>query len=621
LRAACAAGIDGAQIRVKLLEATSPGAEWVRAWDVLNAWIEDAENPLVFLKNVAPDAEVRAASEACELRWQSFHSQFEQDEAVYRGALQSQSTDAVDGEVVRRALEQFEDAGVALPPDRRSQAKALVVRIGALGQQFDKNIRDANVKVTFSVEELQGVPDRVWKEVPRNPAGRVLLGIGDQTYMPVMQFARSSSARERMWRAKTNEGGEENLRLFAEIGQLRREYARLFGFKSYDEFMLRRRMAGSLSQAKAFLDDVSAAVREGEAKDMRELCEAKSRTEGTPPAATVLNRWDVLYYTELVKREKYAIDEESLRPYFPPQESLRFVMRIAETMFGVRYVPMAGTWWQPDVQAYSVVDVQTNAPIASLYVDLYPRAGKFAYASVWSLRNSSSAAHRLPMAALVVNFDRKGLTLSDLETLLHEFGHSLHNNLSATRWSSDGGTRVKRDFVEAPSLMLQEWVYDPQVMRLFKDVCATCRPVPEALLVKARVARDYGKGIRWSRQHLFAAFDLAVYGPDAPDPLSAWTRLEGATLLGHVDGTFYPAGFRHIASGGYAVGYYGYLWSLALAMDLKTGFDGNLLDPRAGARYRQLVMGRGGEKAPADLVRDFLGRDFRTGPFFVYMRQ
>jgi thimet oligopeptidase len=464
------------------------------------------------------------------------------------------------------------------------------------------------------------VPDAVWKNARRDEQGRVLLTLSYPNYFPVMQAAEDPAARERMWRAKTNEGGEANLKLLGEIAQLRHEYAQLFGYASYDDFTLRRRMAENTQKVQAFLGDVKATVTEAEQRELQELREAKARQLNQPIESTRLDRWDVAFYTERLRRERYSVDQESFRPYFPPQPALKFALRVIEKMMGVRYSRVPAKLWHPEVQAYAVSDAATGKPLATLLIDLYPREGKYNHAAVFSYRNGSTLLDRVPQAALVVNLDRNGLTLEELETLLHELGHSVHNNLSATRYSSQGGTQVLRDFVEAPSQMLEDWVYDPKVLKVFKEVCAICKPVPDELLAQARAARDFGKGVKFARQHLYASYDIALHGSDAVEPLALWSRMEGSTPLGYVQGTHFPAGFGHLA-GGYASGYYGYLWSLVLAMDLRTAFVPDKLDPAVGHRYRSIVLANGGQRPPQELVREFLGREPSSKAFFDYLRQ
>lgn len=620
LEVACQRGLDGANRRVKALEKHAPDAKWPGASDELNAYVEDASGPIELLINVHPDKAIRDAAQACTLRWQDFLSTLGQNQELYQAALKVKPRDAIDREFMRVTMDIFEDAGVTLPADKRPRAKQISDRITELDQQFNKNIRDTKTQVPFTVEELQGVPQAVWKDKPRDDSGHVLLGLDYPSFLPVLERADSAAARERIYRAKLTEGGEANLKLLGDIAQLRREYARLFGLKSFADFQLRRRMAENTANTQRFLDEVKTAVSESEARDIAELREAKSKHLGTPLASTKIERWDYAYYTERVRRERYSVDQDAFRQYFPPQESLQFIMKVAEEMLGIRYTRVNAKLWHPDVQAYAVSDAKTGKPLSTLYVDMYPRDGKYNHAAVWGFRNGSTRLNRAPQAAYVVNMDRKGLSLGELETMLHEMGHALHNNLSATRYSAQAGTSVQRDFVEAPSQMLEDWVYDKKVLKLFASVCPACKPVPDEMIDKAVVARDYGKGARYARQHLYASFDLALHAADAPEPMALWAKMEGMTPLGHVAGTMFPAGFSHMA-GGYAAGYYGYLWSLVVAMDLRTAFEANHLDPVIGARYRKEILSQGGQHPPKELVKNFLGRETNSQAFFAYLRK
>jgi len=615
LEAACARGIATTQAAIRKLERLPGGPRWLAAYDDLGALTEDLSGPVFLITNVHPDKAMRDASEACELKWQDLSSTLGQNAKLYRAARQVKPRDAIDREFLKTTLEGFEDAGAGLPADKRARAKAINDRLTALAQTFDKNIRDENIQLAFTDAELRGVPDSVWKAAKRDAAGRVLLGVDTPTYTPVMQTATDPAARERMWRAKINEGGAANLKLLAEIGQLRREYAQLFGLPSYADFTLRRRMAAKPAAVARFLDEVRAAVTERERRELGELRAAKARALGKPLADVKLERWDSAYYAEIVKRERYSVDQGAFRPHFPPQESLAFVMRLMEQMLGVRYtrVPEAKLW-HADAQAYVATDVKTGQALGTLYIDPFPREGKYGHAAVWPLRSASARLARAPQAALVVNLDRQGLSLEELETLLHEFGHAVHNNLAAVRHVS--GNRILDDFAEAPSQMLEDWVYEPRVVALMREVCAACKPVPDALLAQGKQSERYGLGMQSARQQLFASFDLALHGADAPEPMALWARMEGASALGHVSGTMFPAGFSHIVANNYAAGYYGYLWSKVVAADLRTAFAKDKLDVAVGGRYRATVLAQGGQRPPQDLVREFLGREFNAKAFF-----
>jgi thimet oligopeptidase len=620
LKKVCDQGLKAAHQRLRTLERRKVDAGWLGAYDDFYAFLEDTQYPIEFVLNVHPDKPVREAAQACSLRWADFSSSYGQNARIYRALKAAPTVDAIDRELVRVGAGGFEDSGVALAPAQRARAKQILDKLSELDQNFEKNIRDAGVKVAFTEAELKGVPEGVWTGKPRDEQGRIVLGVDYPSYGPVLQSADSAEARERMWRAKVNEGGAPNLKLLAEIEQARNEYARLFGFTNYVDFSLRRKMAKDSATAWKFLDQVKTAVTEGERADLVELRTAKAQHLGTPAEATEVKRWDSSYYSERIRQQRYSVDQEAFRQYFPPQDSLRFTMRIIEKMMGVRYTPVKAQLWHPEAQAFAVSDVASGKTLATLYVDLYPREGKYNHAAVWPLRSSASRIHRTPTAALVVNFDRQGLTLDEVETLLHELGHAVHNNLSRTRYASQGGTAVMQDFVEAPSQMLEDWVYDKQVLKLMAEVCASCKPVPDELIAKALAARDFAKGSLYGRQHLYASYDLALHGTDMPEPMALWARMEGATPLGHEPGTMFPAGFAHVA-GGYGAGYYGYLWSLVLAMDLRTEFQADKLSPDTGRRYRDIVLGNGGQRPAPELVHEFLKRDANAKAFFEYLRK
>lgn len=616
---ACNTGLQRAKAHVAALERRQADSTWLAAFDDLNNLTEDAFYPISFQGQVHPNKSVRDAAQACEALWQDFSSSLGQNERVYRRLKAAPVKDAIDKQFRRLSLEFFEDYGVSLPKAMRERAKVISDRMNALAIDFEKNIREAGIKVAFRESELKGLPEDVLKRAQRDTAGMLLLGLDNPSYSPVMELAEDGTSRERMWRAKQSEGGAANLKLLSELVTLRKDYAALFGFDNYADFVLRRRMAQDARRAHRFLDELKSVIEDAERREIAQLRDAKASHLGQPDAK--LERWDLMFYSERVKRERYSVDQNQFRAYFPPQESLKFVMGIAERMFGVRFTQVEGRFWHPEVQGYAVLDAATRKPLAGLMVDLYPREGKYNHAAVWALRGSATRGRgRLPQAALVVNFDRQGLSLEELETLLHEFGHALHNNLSATRYSSLAGTSTPLDFVEAPSQMLEDWVYDPKVMATFSAVCPACKPVPKELLEAAATAHDYGKATRYSRQHLYASYDLALHGPKEADPMTTWAGMEGATPLGHVPGTLFPAGFAHVV-GGYAAGYYGYLWSEVVARDMRTAFAADRLSAVTGARYRTAVLAQGGQQPPADLVTRFLGRESNAEAFYNHLKK
>lgn len=618
---ACDEGMNAAKARLRGLEKHKADAGWINAFDRFSAANEDDANDIDFLQYVATSKELRDAAQACSLRWSEFFSSLLQNGKLYKALKAVPTRDAVDREFKRVTMADFEAGGVSLPPAKQARAKQILDQLTALDQAFNKNIRDAGIKVLFTEAELKGVPEAVWKSAPREADGRVVLGVANPVVSSVLRTAESPEARERMWWAKTNEGGQANIDLLAQIAQLRHELAGLFGYDNYVDFKLRNRMAHDAKTVWKFLDEVKDTVNASDRADMDVLRQAKSKALGTDRAKTEFKPWDASFYAEIVRRERYQVDQEAFRQYFPSEQALAFVMRVIEKTMGVRYTLIDQAAWAPGVKAYKVSDAASGQAIAQLYVDLYPREGKYGHAAVWGLRNGSTELKRMPMAALVVNLNDKGLTLDEMTTLLHEFGHSVHNNLSLTRHSVQAGTSVVRDFVEAPSQMLEEWVYDAKVLRLMAEVCPNCKLVPDELLAKAVAARDFGKGVDYNRQRLYGAYDLALNGKDTPAPLALWARMEGETPIGYVPGSMFPSRFAHLASDGYGAGYYGYLWSKVIALDMRTAFGDDKLSPVIGMKYRKEVLAQGSQHPAGELVNKFLGRPWNSGAFFADLKR
>lgn len=606
--------LTAAQARLEAMTGIS-GASLLSELDAMSRRYEDTDGPMSLLTEVHPDKSIRDATEACDLRYQAFNAKFLQSAKVYALLKQVQPADEIDRRYLKDTIDAFTDAGAALSPDKQKRAEAINNDMSKLSQEFERRVREDKTLVAYTPAELKGVPVEVWTSAKRDENGRYLLGIADPTFVPVLEHAVNPKSRERMWRAVMSCGGVDNLKTLSQLVELRREYAKLFGFDSYADFAVRRRMAETEANVQKFLGAVKDAVVKREMADIALLKTFKAREMKTSPSAVRIERWDVAYYINMARKAKFAIDEEEFRQYFPPDASVKFVFRLATKLFGVEFVPAHEPLWHADAQAFDVVDAATRKPIAKLYVDLYSREDKFPYAAMWGFRNPSTLVGRAPAGGLVANLDRKGLTIDELKTLLHEFGHALHQVLSNTRYAAQGGTSVQLDFAEAPSQMLEDWIYDPKVLALFQEVCAACKPVPAALVQRADKARHFAKGIAVSRQHLYASYDLALHSKEPQDPMKLWARMEGQTPLGFVEGSMNPASFDHIV-GRYAAGYYGYLWSLVVAEDLRTAFEGKKLSPDVGRRYRETVLANGGQIAPKELVRQFLGRPTDSKAFF-----
>jgi thimet oligopeptidase len=613
LATACADGLAEASRLVERLQAMPLGNAGARdmldRWDRLRVRVEDFEGPVDLTANVSPDAATRAAAEACESQTTRFETELYQNAALYARIKALTARTGPAGKMRKDLLESFEDNGVALPSDKRARLKAIADRLEEIRQEFDRNIRDNQTRLVFSPDEVRGLPQDYLEKAKRDDKGNYLLGFEYPEYVPFMANAESEDARRRYQFAFQNRGTPRNIELLAEAMHLRKEMAGLFGLKSYAEFATRRRMVGNPGAVENFLRDVKSAVREVERREIAELTTLKAATLQKPVGEVTLQRWDADFYQEKLKKTRYSVDQEALRKYFPTEASIQWVMAISARLYGIRFEPATVATWAPDVRYFDVFDVATGKRKGGIYIDPFPRAGKYGHAAAWPVRGSARRLRRTPIAALVANLNRAGLDSEELETLVHEFGHVMHNILSDTQYATLAGTSVQLDFVEAPSQMFEEWARRRESLALLPQFCKPgCPSIGDEQLRQLSAARLYGSGILYSRQHLFAAYDMATSGETVPDPQALWEKMEGDTPLGYVPGTHFPGTFTHIISG-YTAGYYGYMWSQVLALDMLSVYGGNLMDPVVGKRFRKTILAQGSEKPAAQLVRDFLGRD------------
>jgi thimet oligopeptidase len=615
----CQHGLDKLQRTIAafatqpLAEAASPTT--MPRWDELDIVGDDLGGPLGIVSATAPDKPVRKAADDCRLKLAALQTQLYQNGEVY-ARLRSATPDTPAAKRLQLlTLEGFEDSGVSLPTEKRARAKAIFDSISALGVEFKHNTSENLGTVTMSVAELEGMPLSYRESHPVNADGLIELKMNTPDFVPFMENAISPEARRRYYTAFNRMGGERNLAILNEAAQLRKELAGLFGKPSFAHHIIARRMAGSPENVLRFLDSVQAKVAEAELRDLAILRQAKADFLGRPVAETKFERWDTAFYTERVRRARFNVDQDALRRYFPTQASIAWLMDLAQRLFAVRFIPAEVPVWHPDVRYFDIVDA-TGQRIAGAYFDLYPREGKYNHAAVWPVRGVSTRIGRQPISVLVTNMNRTGLDHGELETLLHEFGHLLHGTLSRTEFSSMAGTSVRRDFVEVPSQMLEEWARHTEPMALIRTHCTDCPMVDADLLRRINQARRFGAGIHYSRQHVLATFDMAMAGPQPGDALATYSALEKASALGHTPGTMFPARFGHLL-GGYAAGYYGYMWSEVIALDMASQWQGKLMDPNVSLRYRDLVLARGGETPAEQIVREFLGREPSPTAFFA----
>jgi len=356
----------------------------------------------------------------------------------------------------------------------------------------------------------------------------------------------------------------------------------------------------------------------------------------TGHADAKLESWDINYYTNRLKKQKYAVDAEALRVFFPYQASLEGMFTIYQKIFGLKYTAIPAPYvWAPGVQLYVVQDAATGTPMGAFYLDMFPREGKFNHFACFGQKTGgllSDGRYDLPVEALLCNFpapsaDKPSLLKhADVETLFHEFGHVMHGILSRSRFAGQGSFTVPRDFVEAPSQMLENWVWDKAVLDTFAaDYRDATKKIPAETIAAMVAARQATEGFFTRRQLSIGLLDLNLHtlSEDAAwqaDVVKIVNDTTARVAVAPAPGTFWAAYIGHLA--GYDAGYYGYLWAKVMAIDMASEFKkapGGFLDEKVGRRLRDEVYGKGNTRDVAESVEKFLGRPRSQEPFLEYV--
>jgi thimet oligopeptidase len=614
--------------RLKALTAPVDTRTALTLYDDANQRLDDTSGMANIADNSHPEAAMRTVAQGCQQKLDQASKAILLDGAVYAvlRSLELSGQDAATRYYLFITLRDFRRAGVDKDEATRAKIKSLNDEILTTGLLFDQTIRDDVRSIELAPAQLAGLPDDYVRAHPAGPNGKVRITTDYPDIQPFMAYARSTAAREALYKANLERGYPKNMDTLAKLVQLRTDLAALLGFPSWAAYETANKMVRTDAAAGAFIEKISAASGPRMESDYRELLQRKQRDD---PKATRVNPWEAAYLTDRVKAESYAFNAQAMRPYFEYGRVKQGVFDITAKLFNVRYVarPEVKTW-APGIEAYDLLDGSSGVLLGRFYLDMHPRPNKFKHAAEFGLVEGQ-AGRRLPEAVLMCNFPAPGAQPALMEqfqvaTFFHEFGHLLHHLFAGdVEWAGLSGVRTEQDFVEAPSQLLEEWTRNYQSLSTFARNYQTDAVIPAELVQQMRHADSFSRGAGVRQQMFYAAYSLDLYENQgwAKDSTALVKKtMEQYTPFRYVPGTYFQLSFGHL--NGYSAVYYTYMWSLVIAKDLYTPFQSTgIFNTETAGRYRKTVLEPGGSKPAAELVKDFLGRDYNFDAYAAWLNR
>ena len=581
-----------------------------------------------FMGYVHTDQEVRDAGRASGERLSKWHTELAFNPRLYHSVEAFSATEEAGSlsgerarllEFVRRDLKR---AGHHLPAESQARVKELTGRLIELGVAFGQNIAEYDDALEVTREDLDGLPESYTASLPpAEKEGWLRVTMAYPHVIPFMENAHRRDLRRRLTKKFNSRAVETNRPLLEEAVAIRMEIASLFGVPSWAHHRLSDRMAKTPEAVENFYELLLEPLQ---AAGHRELAHITGMLEADGEEGPT-QVWDWRYYDNQIRRTEYGVNQMEVAGYFPLFRVVEGMLDLTGEVFGLEYREVEAPVWHEDVISYAVVDRASGERIAHFHMDLFPREGKFSHAAAFPLvggRRLQDGSYQQPRSAIVANFTPPSegkpalLQHSEVLTLFHEFGHILHQVLTRTELGRFSGTSTEGDFVEAPSQIMENWTWRPEVLARFASHYETEEPLPAELLEKLTGAKLLNIAISKLRQASFGLLDMALHGSDSRKDLDEiLARTTEVSLFGLQEETFFPASFGHLLAG-YDAGYYGYLWSEVYGDDMWRRFEEEgVTNPTVGMEYRREVLETGGSRDALDTLRAFLGREPDNGTF------
>ena len=592
-------------------------------------------NKANLIKESNTNAAMRTAGENAVKVFQDWAVGIDYREDVYKAikafADSHPKLSGEDEKLLAETMRDYRRAGLDLPPEKKKEVEQLRKDLSKLGTDFDKNIVEAKAPVVFTKAELDGMPDSFFASPGVKTGDDAYTVTANVTwqYMTVEENAKSEATRKKLYVIHDSLAKDTNVSVLNQMLVLRNKIALRLGYKSWDDYQTETRMAKTGANAKKYINDLTTGIQPKFAAEVAEMQKMKAADTKDPNAK--VGTWDWRYYQNQVNKQKFTVDKEALRVFFPFQKVLDGMFAIYQNIFGLKFEQIAAPYkWIDDLQLYLVSDAATGEPLGMFYLDMFPREGKFNHFAEFDIISGKllpDGKYQRPTVALLCNFpppstDKPSLlSHQDVETLFHEFGHALHSIVTRANYGRFAGTHVPTDFVEAPSQMLQNWVWDKSVLDTFAaDYRDPSKKIPGDIIKKMNDSKLATAGVFYRRQFAFATLDLAMHDQHPEnqpyDCVATSSPILEKVFLPIDPSTTFVSYFGHM--NGYDAGYYGYAWADAIAADMATVFEkakDRYLDKQAGLRLRHEVYEPGDSRDVTLSIEKFLSRKQSVQPF------
>lgn len=590
------------------------------------------------LSEVSPKKEIRdkAHEIATEVSQKLVDIEYDRDIFIslceyYEGnyEYEKKSLRKEDIKLLEETLREYRRMGFDLPTEKQKKLKVLMKKTSKLSIMFRQNINDYQDYILCTQEELAGLSERYISTLPKHlPAGkagtdgRYIVSLQYPHIWPFMAEATNREKRKELAEKNLKKGGAKNLKIIEELVKLRHEIATILGYKHHADFRVETRMAKNAKTVEDFQNSLLKTLAPLAKKELEIL-----RTHSKSLGIKKLEHYDIGYVSTSLKKKLYDLDPETVRGYFPLEHVKAELFKLCEKLFAISIKEIPITLWHKDVKVYQVNDLSKenkNALIGYFSMDLFPREGKYGHACMADVVVSHEVGYKVeecvaPFSSLICNFPMPTkkvpslISLGEVETLFHEFGHLLHMTLSKARLESQAGANVAWDFVEAPSQIMENWVWNDEVLARLSKHYLTEKRMPKDMIERIISGKKFQSAYNFAGQVIQGKLDLDLHTGKVKDARMAHIKMikQYFNIELPEKETLFPAGFGHLV--GYDAGYYSYLWALVYACDafelFKTGGNKNVMtNTEVGMKWRREVLEKGSSEDEMKLVQNFLGR-------------